>query len=129
MNALYQKFDVAEALKMKVLLFNKGCYGKSPYLFSDISALSSDGGWVDLNYDENEAGLDEHSVISAADYVFGYNNRVIVQSTLDGEGEAGISDSNHIYNIKSIKARLIADASSNTATLEFRFDTSDLGMA
>ena len=64
-------------MKLKVLLFNKKCLGKNPYMFSDISALPS-GDWVDLYYDTEERDIGKYSVISASDYVFGYSNRVIV---------------------------------------------------
>ena len=60
---------------MKVLLFNRKCYGKNPYMFADISALIN--GWVDLNYDSVGDNFDGYSVISAADYIFGYGNRIL----------------------------------------------------
>ena len=51
-------------------------------MFADISALIN--GWVDLNYDPVGDNFDGYSVISAADYIFGYGNRVLAQSTLNG---------------------------------------------
>lgn len=110
--------DPEHMSKLKVLLFNKKCCGKNPYLFSDVSVLTD---WVDLKYDLDDTSFDEYSVISAADYVFGYGNRVIVQSTLDGVGEIGMNDSNHIRNIDSLQAKLGIDAGSGRVVLDFRF--------
>jgi hypothetical protein len=103
LNNIYQKFDINNIRKLKVLMFNKKCYGKHPYLFSDISALAN--GWVDLNYniDEDDNNNNrEYSVISASDYIFGYNNKVVIQSTLDGLGTSIAGDANYISNIGSI---------------------------
>lgn len=117
---------------MKVLMYSRKCCGKNPYLFADMSTLAVspdnaalDGGWKDLVYDSEEPSFGEYSIISASDYVFSGANRVIVQSTLDGVGEAGVTDSNHIYNVKSVQARLVLDEQRNYATLEFRFMLED----
>ena len=81
LDRLYRDFDISSAMKLKVLLFSRRCYGKNPYMFTDVSALAA--GWVDLNYDAGD-DFDRYSVISAADYMLGYGNRVLAQSTLDG---------------------------------------------
>lgn len=128
---LYGDLSGVETEKLKVLLFNRGCCGKNPYMFIDISALSADpldpsGGWVDLQYDRADGAVGERSVLSAPDYVFGYNNRVVAQSTLDGIQTVGVSDSNHIYNIESVQARFIAQQ--GAYTLEIRFNVDDVEM-
>ena len=127
LDKLYQNFDIERAMKLKVLLFSRKCYGKNPYLFTDISALAA--GWVDLNYDPAGDDFSGYSVISAPDYVFGYGNRVLAQSTLDGVDAAAVGDSNHIYNVKSVQARLQTDNAMSAMTLEFRFITDNLGMS
>ena len=96
-------------------------------MFADISALIN--GWVDLNYDPVGDNFDGYSVISAADYVFGYGNRVLAQSTLDGVETTAVGDSNHIYNIKSVQARLVVDDAVGFMTLEIRFSIDDIRMA
>ena len=127
LDRLYQNFDISCAMKLKVLLFNRKCYGKNPYMFADISALAN--GWVDLNYDPVGDNFDGYSVISAADYIFGYGNRVLAQSTLDGIETTAVGDSNHIYNIKSAQARLVVYEADGVMTLEIRFCIDDIRMA
>lgn len=127
LDRLYQNFDISCAMKLKVLLFSRKCYGKNPYMFADISALAN--GWVDLNYDPVGDNFDGYSVISAADYIFGYGNRVLAQSTLDGVETTAVGDSNHIYNIKSVQARLVVYEADGAMTLEIRFCIDDIRMA
>lgn len=127
LDSLYGRFDADEVLRTKVLLFNKKCFGKSPYLFCDLSAIAG-AQWTDLRYDADDAS-GQSQVISAADCVFGYHNRVVVQSTLDGEGEAAVGDSNHVRNVAAVKARLTVGEARDWASLDVMFLLEDASLA
>ena len=101
LNMIYQNFDLNNIKKLKILLFNKKCYGKNPYIFADINKLIGSK-WFKLSYDSEEKISINSNTISASDYISGYNNQILVQSTLNGLGATEINNSNHIYNIDSI---------------------------
>jgi len=107
LNHIYGGFDPDRIKRLKVILFSKKCYGKNPYMFLDLGRLAD--GWMDLSYDADAADMQECEVATAKDYVFGYGNRVVIQSTLDGLGHENVCDSNHIFNVSGLHARLVTD--------------------
>lgn len=100
-NIFGESFNMQNVRNLKVLVFNKKCKGKNPYLFDGINGLSGD--WHSLEYNSQLSDTEEYDIISAADYVVDFDNRIAIASTYNPLSCTG--DSNYIYNIKDIKAK------------------------